>query len=150
MIIVAANTKLQIFQTLVTRPISRSPRTIPQFVGEVVDVALDAVADAKMTAISGSRAMIIRMGIEMITEMVLKIGEMLGCAITVVKSVDGIIPTRLDFILLGSVILTLFTCQPTTPIGICQVRLLVLQLSLEPLREAEQAPWNNIILIFLK
>ena len=38
-------------------------------------------------------------------DMVFKIGAMLGCAIAVVKSVDIVPPTTLDFMLLGSVIL---------------------------------------------
>ena len=34
----------------------------------------------------------------MIMGMVFKIGAMIGCTISIVKSVDGIIPTPLDFI----------------------------------------------------
>ena len=63
---------------------------------------------------------------------------MLGCAIAVVNSVDIILPTLLDFMLLGSVILVLLTCQMTMTIGSCQGILIVLQLELEPTREAEQ------------
>ena len=70
--------------------------------------------------------------------MVFKIGAMIGCTISIVKSVDGIIPTLLDFILLGSAILALLPCQMTTTIGSWQGRLLVLQLELETLREAER------------
>ena len=41
----------------------------------------------------------------MIMEMVFKIGAMLGCDISVVRSVDGMKPILLYFIPLGSVIL---------------------------------------------
>ena len=61
LIIVVANTTLQIACILVTRPRSRSPRSA-QLVGAVVD----AVGGAKVTKISGTKEMIIRMGIEMI------------------------------------------------------------------------------------
>ena len=64
---------------------------------------------------------------------------MIGCAISVIKSVDVIIPTLLDFMLLGSVILELLPCQMTMKFGSYQGRLLVLQIALEPLREAERA-----------
>ena len=63
---------------------------------------------------------------------------MIGCAIAAVKSVDGIPPTLLYFMLLGSVILILLTCQMTITIVICEGILLVLQLALEPTRETEQ------------
>ena len=45
----------------------------------------------------------------MIMEMVFNRGEMLGYTIAIVKSVDGILPTLLDLMLLGSVILFLLT-----------------------------------------
>ena len=63
---------------------------------------------------------------------------MLGCAIAVVNSVDIILPTLLDFMLLGSVILVLLTCQMNMTIGSYQGILIMLQLELEPTREAEQ------------
>ena len=63
---------------------------------------------------------------------------MLGCAIAVVNSVDIILPTLLDFIPLGSVILVLLTFHMTMTIGSCQGILIVLQLELEPKREAER------------
>ena len=44
---------------------------------------MDVVTDAKATARSGERAMLIWMGIEMITKMVFKRGSMLGCDIAV-------------------------------------------------------------------
>ena len=73
-----------------------------QIAGAVVDVTVDtavyAVVDAKATARNGAREMIIIMGIKIIMEMVFKRGEIMGCAISVVKSVDGILPTPLDFI----------------------------------------------------
>ena len=113
-IMVVANTTLHISCILVTRPISIMPRRSMQLVGAVVDT----VADAKVTEITGSRSMIIRMGIEMIIEMVFKRGEMLGCDIAVVKSLDEILPTPLYFILLGSVILALSPFQLTMTTGI--------------------------------
>ena len=81
--------------------------------------------------------MIIRMGIERIMEMVFERGAMLGCAIAIVNSVDGITPISLDFMLLGSVILEISPCQMTMTIGSCQGSLLVLQLTLRPLKEVE-------------
>ena len=70
--------------------------------------------------------------------MVFKRGEMIGCSIASVKIVDGILPTLLDFMLLGSVILVLLTCQMNMTIGSYQGILIMLQLELEPTREAEQ------------
>ena len=79
---------------------------------------MDAVADTKVTARSGAGEMIIRTGIEMIMETVFKRGEILGCAISVVKSAYGILPTPLDLMLLRSVILALSPFKLTTTIGI--------------------------------
>ena len=42
---------------------------------------------------------------------------MLGCAIDVIRSVDGMKPILMDFMLLGSVILALFPCLLTIIIG---------------------------------
>ena len=78
-----------------------------KLVGAVVDAAVDAVADTKVDARSVAR--ITRTVIEMIIEMVFKIGEMLGCDIAVIKSVDGILLTLLDFMVLGSLILELLS-----------------------------------------
>ena len=103
-----------------------------QLVGVVVDVAVDVVAESKVTSRSG--ATIIGMGVEMIMEMVFKRGEMIGCAISIVNSVYGMPPILLDFMPLGSVILEKFPCLLTMIIGNCQGRLLVSQLALEPLR----------------
>ena len=83
----------------------------------MVEMVVDVVVDAKVVAIIG--AIIIRIGTEMIIEMVLKRESMLGCAISIVESLDGIIPTILDLILLGSVILELMPFQPTMTIGRC-------------------------------
>ena len=58
--------------------------------------------------------------------MVFKIGAILGCDIAVVKSVDGILPTIMDFMLLGSMILSLLPFRLITTIGIFQGILLVL------------------------
>ena len=74
---------------------------------------------------------------------------MIGCAIAVINSLDGIIPTLLDFMLVGSVILSLFPCQLTMITGSCKGRLLVLQLLLEPLREAERKSHPNAVWLFL-
>ena len=63
---------------------------------------------------------------------------MLGCAIDVIRSVDGMKPILMDFMLLGSVILVLLTCQMNMTIGSYQGILIMLQLELEPTREAEQ------------
>ena len=87
---------------------------------------------------------------EIIMGTVFKRGAMLGCAIAVVNILDGIIPTPLDFMLLGSVILKLLPCHMTVPIGICQGRLLMLQLALEHMSEAEQEFQPNAIWIYLK
>ena len=111
---------------------------------------MDVVTDAKATARSGERAMLIWMGIEMITKMVFKRGEKLGCDIAVVKSVDRILPTPMDFMLIGSVILYLSPCHLTTTTGICQGILMVFQLALEPLKKTEQAPQTNSVWILLK
>ena len=70
----------------------------------------------------------------MIMEIVFKIGAMIVCDISVVRSVDGITPILLDFMPLGTVILAILPFLLTMIIGNCQVRLLVLQLALEPLR----------------
>ena len=82
--------------------------------------------------------MSIKMGIEMIMEMVFTRGDIIGCSIVVVDSVDIILPTPLDLMLLVSVILELFPCRVTMTTGSCQGRLLVLKLAMEPLREAER------------
>ena len=66
--------------------------------------------------------------------MVFKRGAMLGYAIAVVKSVDGIIPTLMDFMLIGNVILALLPCHLTMAIKSCQGILLALQLAPEPQR----------------
>ena len=55
---------------------------------------VDVVTDAKVTAESG--ATIRRVGIEIIMEMVLKIGSMIVCDIAVVRSLDGLTPILLD------------------------------------------------------
>ena len=78
---------------------------------------MNAEADAKVTARSGTRSMIIRMGVYIIMEMVFKRKEMLGCAISGVKSVGGILPIHLDLMLLGSVILALLPFHITMNIG---------------------------------
>ena len=82
--------------------------------------------------------------------MVFKRGAMIGCDIAVINSVDEILPTPLDFMLLGSVILSILPCRMTMTIGSCQGRLLVLQLALENLREVEREPHTNAIRLFLK
>ena len=61
---------------------------------------------------------------------------MLGCGIAIIKSVDRIPPTILDLMLLGSVILELFSCQLAMTIVRYQVILMVLKPALKPLREA--------------
>ena len=109
---------------------------------------MDEVADTNVDATSG--AMIIRTGIEIIMEMAFKRGAMLGCAISAVKSVDLILTTIMDFMMLGSVILALFPCHLTMNIGSCQGRLLVLKLELDPLREPYRAFQTNTVWIFLK
>ena len=63
-------------------------------------------------------------------EMVFKRGSVIGCAISVVRSVDEMTLILLDFMLLGSVILALFPCLITMIIGNCQGKLLMLQLAL--------------------
>ena len=70
-------------------------------------------------------------------EMVFKIGAVLRCSITVVNSVDEILPTLLYFMMLGSVIMSLFPYHPTITIGSCQIKLLVLQLTVDPLRDVD-------------
>ena len=135
MIIVVENTTLPIYRILVTRSKLKRPMRSAQLVGLVVDAEMDVVADAKVTVRSGST--IKRMGIEMITKMVFKRGSILGCAITVVRSVDEMTPILLDFMLIGGVILEPFTCLLTIIIGNCHGKLLVSQLELEPLKEAE-------------
>ena len=85
----------------------------------------------------------------MITEMVFKIGAMIGCAIDVINIVDGIIPPLLDFIPIGRVILESLSCQLTVTIGICQVILLAFQPELEHMREAERALQTNSVCILL-
>ena len=109
---------------------------------------VDAVADTKVAAKNG--AMIIKTRIEMIMKMLFKRVDILGCAIVVVKSVEGILPTLMNFMLLGSEILELLTCHLTMTILICQGRLLVLQLALDPLKEAEQEFQPNAVWLFLK
>ena len=66
--------------------------------------------------------------------MVFKRGAILGCYIAAVENVDGMPPILLYFIPLGSVILEILPCLMTMIIGNYRGRLLVLQLSLEPLR----------------
>ena len=126
---------LHISCIIVTRSRSRRPRKSAQLVGvvvdAVVDAAVDAVADAKVVEISGP--MIIMMGIKMIMEVVFKRGEMIGCYIAAVKIVDGILPTILELMLLGSMILILLSCHMTMTIVSCHGRLLMLQQALEPL-----------------
>ena len=92
----------------------------------VANTALDKVSYAKVATRNGE--MIIQMGIEMIMEMVFKRGAMIRCDISVVKSVDEILPIPMDFMLLGSVILSLSPCHLTMTIGSCHERMLVLQL----------------------
>ena len=75
---------------------------------------------------------------------------MLGCDISVVKSVDGITPILLDFTPLGSVILSILSCLLTVIIGSSQGKMLVLQLTMEPLMEADQELNPNAVRIFLK
>ena len=70
---------------------------------------------------------------------------MIGCDIAVINSVDEILPTPLDFMLLGSGILSLLPCRMTMAIGSCQGRLLVLQLALETLRKVEREPHTNAV-----
>ena len=149
-VIFSSNTILQIARILVMRPISRRPRMIAQLVGAVVDAAVDAVVDAKGTTRSIARSIIIRMEIDIIKEIVFKRGSIIECSISVVKSVDEILPTPLDFMLLGSVILAIFPCHLTMTSESCQGRLLVLQLALENLREVEREPHTNAIRLFLK
>ena len=72
----------------------------------MVDAVVDMVVNANMTTRSG--ATIRRMGIKIIMEMVFKIWAMFGCAIVVVRSVDGITTIIMDFMPIGSVILALF------------------------------------------
>ena len=134
-IIVVENTSLPIARILMTRTKLKRPRRSAQLVELVVDAAMSVVADAKVTTRSG--ATIKRMGIEMITKMLLKIGSMLGCAIAVVRSVDGMTLIFLDFMPLGGMILEPFPCLMNIIIGNCHRKLLVLQLKLEPLKEAE-------------
>ena len=86
----------------------------------------------------------------MISEMVFKRREMLGCDISVVRSVDGMPSILLDFKLLVSIILSLLPCLLTMFIGNCQGILLVLQLALEPLMEAEWALNPIAVRLFLK
>ena len=114
----------------------------------VADTALDKVSYAKVATRNGE--MIIQMGIEMIMEMVFKRGAMIGCAISVVRSVDGMRTILLYFMPLGSVILALLPCLLTMIIGNFQGILLVLQLELEKLREADWALKPNTVRIFMK
>ena len=114
----------------------------------MIYAAVYAVEDTKVTAII--EATIIGTGIEMIMEMVSKSGAIIGCDISIVNSVDGISPILLDFMPLGSVILVLLPCLMIMIIGICQVRLLVSQMALEPLRGAERALKPKAIRLFLK
>ena len=66
------------------------------------------MADAKVNVISATTTtIIINMGIEMIMVKVFKRGAIIGTDIDVVNIVDGIIPTLLDFPLLGCAILAL-------------------------------------------
>ena len=113
----------------------------------IAEVAVDAVADSKVNARSG--ATIRRMRVEIIMEMFFKRGSMLGCDIYIVKSVDVIPPILLDFMPLGRAILALLSCLLNMIIGIFRGRLLVLQLALEPLREAERALNTNAVWVFL-
>ena len=75
---------------------------------------------------------------------------MLGCDISVVRSVDGMKPIIMYFMPLGSVILEFFPCLLTMIIGNCQGRLLVSQLALDPPREAKWALKPNAVRIFPK
>ena len=72
------------------------------------------------------------------------------CAIAAVKSVDGMPTILMYFMLIGRVIMALLPCLLTMIIGICKGRLLVSQLELDPLMEADQAINTNAIRIFLK
>ena len=82
--------------------------------------------------------------------MVFKRGEMIGCDIAVINSEDEILRTPLDFMLIGSVILSLLPCRMTMNIGSCQGRLLLLQPALETMREVEQEPHTNAVWLFMK
>ena len=126
----------QIYCILVTRPISIRQRRSAQLIGAVVEAVMGAVSDTKV--VTRSEATIIIMVIEVIIEMKFKKGEMLGCAIYIVNSVDAILPKFLDFMLIVSVILAHLPCRMNITIGSCQGILLVLQPSLEPLMELER------------
>ena len=114
-IIVAKNNTLQIARMLVTRPRPRSPRMSVQLVRAVVDAMADAAVDVKVDAVVDTKvdvrsgATIIRIGIETIMDMVFKRGEMIGCAIDAARSVNGMPPIIMDFMLLGCVILELLS-----------------------------------------
>ena len=75
---------------------------------------------------------------------------MLGCDIAVVRSVDGMTPILMYFMPFGSVILEILPCLLTIIIGNCQGRLVVLQLSLEPLMEVEWSLNPKLVRLFLK
>ena len=75
---------------------------------------------------------------------------MIGCDIAVINSVDEILPTPLDFMLLKNVILGISACQITMTTGRFQGIFMVLQLILDPLRKAERAPHTKSIWLFLK
>ena len=147
-IILVENNTIQISCILVTRPNLRRPRKSVQLVGVVVDAmvdtTVDAVADAKVNTRIG--ATIRQMGIEMIMEMVFERGTMLGCAIAVVMSVNGMTPIIMNFMPLGSVILEILPCLLTMIIGNCKGILVVSQLEVETLREAEWALKTNSLL----
>ena len=80
---------------------------------------MNAVADAKMATRSGAKItiiviiviIVIRTGIEIIMEIVFKLGAMLGFDMAIFKSVDGILTSLMDFMLFGSVILVLLPCH---------------------------------------
>ena len=117
-------------------------------VDAIVNVAVDVVADAMVTTRIGET--IIGIGIETMTEMVFKRGEMLGCDISVVRGMYGMTPIVLDLMPLGSMILEILPCLITMIIGNCQGRLLVLQLALYPLRKVEWVLNPNSVWLFLK
>ena len=151
-IIVVEIITLQISRILVMRPRLIRPRRIAQIIGvvvdEMVDTAVDAMVDAKVNTRSGETIRGIR--IEMFMEMVFKIGAILVCNISFVRTVDGMPPILLDFIPLGSVILSIFPCLLTMIIGNCQGRLFVSKLALEPIWEVEWEINPNAVWIFLK
>ena len=81
--------------------------------------------------------------------MVLKRGAILGYDIAAVRTMDGMTPIILDFMLLGRMILALLTCLMTKINVNCQGRLLASKLALEPPKKAERALKPNAIWLFL-